>query len=154
MFMLIIYSKPFIPSTWLFKNILWDHWYPCFGLLGLNARMGSLIHTWQMCTCYTFPKIRLWCNTCWSLGSMYDIQADLLHVSVNRPGLLNLLRTSRNHYLNNDLFHLVTHMYNNFKWYFWTCLSHRQAGVAPWNLDLFRLKLNEVKNFSWWIQAF
>ena len=31
--------------------------------LGFKARMGSLIHTWQRCTWYTFPQIHLWCDT-------------------------------------------------------------------------------------------
>ena len=40
-----------------------------FGLLmtsplGFKARAGSLIRPQQRCTCYTFPEIHLWCNTC------------------------------------------------------------------------------------------
>ena len=42
------------------KSFLWDHWYPCFGLmvtspLGFKARVGSLIGAWRRRTCYTFP---------------------------------------------------------------------------------------------------
>ena len=42
---------------------------------GFKARVGSLIHTWR-CTCYTFPKIHLWCDTCCPLGALNH---DLLH---------------------------------------------------------------------------
>ena len=37
------------------KSFLWVHWYPCFGLLGFKARMGSLNHAWQKYMCYTLP---------------------------------------------------------------------------------------------------
>ena len=56
------------------ESFLWGHWYPYFGLLvtfslGFKARVGSLIRAWQRHTCYTFPEIHLWCNTCWPLCS-------------------------------------------------------------------------------------
>ena len=44
----------------------WDHLYPCFltfGDTGFKARLDSL-------TC-TFYHLRLWCNTCWPLGSQH-----------------------------------------------------------------------------------
>ena len=68
---------------------LWDHWYSCFGLLvisppGFKAREDSLIHTWERHTCYTIPKIHLWCNTCWPLCSQYGSWANFLHVLASR----------------------------------------------------------------------
>ena len=49
---------------------------PCFGLLvtsplGFKARVGSLIRTWWRHTCYMFPKIHLWCDTCWCSMASY-----------------------------------------------------------------------------------
>ena len=50
------------------ESFLWDHWYPCFGLLvmsplGFKARVSSLICAWQRDMSYTFPEIHLWCDT-------------------------------------------------------------------------------------------
>ena len=52
--------------------------------LGLKARVGSLICTWQRCMCYTFPKIHLRCNTSQPLGGQHGSQANLFHVPVSR----------------------------------------------------------------------
>ena len=56
-------------------------WGPFFGLqlmspLGFKARVGSFIHTW-----WRFHEIRLWCDTCWPLGSKHDSWAILFHVT-------------------------------------------------------------------------
>ena len=39
--------------------------------LGFKARVGSLIQAWWRCTCYTFPEIHLWCDTCQPLGGQH-----------------------------------------------------------------------------------
>ena len=49
-------------------------------VLGFKARQGSLICTWQRCTCYTFRGIYLWCNTCWPLDGQHGNRAVLIHV--------------------------------------------------------------------------
>ena len=79
----------FLKKIWRHKSFLWDHWYPCFGLLvtsplGFKARVGSLIHTWWGHMCYMFPEIHLWCYTCWPLGSWYGSQAILFHILASR----------------------------------------------------------------------
>ena len=66
-----------------------DHWYICFGLLvmsplGFNTRLGSLICTWWRHTCYMFPEIYLWHNTCWPLGSQLGSQAIHFHILASR----------------------------------------------------------------------
>ena len=47
-------SKIFLKYFWWTRVHFWGHWYPCFGLLvmsalGIKARVGSLIRTWQRC---------------------------------------------------------------------------------------------------------
>ena len=64
------------------KSFLWDHCYPCFGLLvrsplGFKAGVGSLSHDWQRHTCYMYPEFHLWCNT-------YGNWAILLRVPASR----------------------------------------------------------------------
>ena len=51
-------KRRFFAITGGHKSFLWDHWYPCFGLLvisplGFKARVDSLICTWRRRTCYT-----------------------------------------------------------------------------------------------------
>ena len=62
------------------ESFLWGHWYPCFGLLvtsplGFKARVGSLIRTWWRHTCYMFPEIHIYSDTCWPLGSQHGSRA-------------------------------------------------------------------------------
>ena len=66
------------------KNFGWGHWYPCFGLLVMSflvfkARVDSLIRTWHRHTCYTFPRIHLWCKTCWLLSGQHGIGQSKLY---------------------------------------------------------------------------
>ena len=74
---------------WRTLVLLWGHWYPCFGLLvtsplGFKAIVGSLIHTWQRHTCYTFSETHLWCDTYWPPDSQHGSWAVLFHIPVNR----------------------------------------------------------------------
>ena len=71
--------------------LFWGHWYPCFGLLstsmcspGFNARVDSLIHTWQRHMWCMFPEIKLWCDTHWPLGSQHGNWAVLIHILLNK----------------------------------------------------------------------
>ena len=62
------------------ESFLWDHWFPCFGLLvtsplGFKAKEGSLIHTWQRNTWYISLEIHLWCDTCRPLSRQHSNQA-------------------------------------------------------------------------------
>ena len=61
------------------KSSLWGHWYPCFWLLvtslGFKARVGSLIWALHRQTCYRFPEIHLWCDTCRPHGSQHGSRA-------------------------------------------------------------------------------
>ena len=41
-----------------------------------QSRVGSLIRTWWRHTCYTFPEIHLWRDTCWPLGSQHGSQTN------------------------------------------------------------------------------
>ena len=68
---------------------LWDHWYPCFGLLvtsplGFKTRVGSPIRTWQRHTWCRLPEIRLWCNTCRPLGGQHDSRSPSPHYIIIR----------------------------------------------------------------------
>ena len=38
--------------------------------MSFKPRAGSLIRAWWWHTYFTFPEIHLFCNTCWSLGSL------------------------------------------------------------------------------------
>ena len=49
---------------------MWDHWYPCFGLLvmsllGFKARVDSLFACFVNCTQW-IPQSHLWRDTCWT----------------------------------------------------------------------------------------
>ena len=72
------------------KSFLWGHWCPCYGPLvvtspmSFKARVGSLIGAWWRCTCYMFPEIHPWCDTCQPFGSQYNSQANLFHIPVSR----------------------------------------------------------------------
>ena len=73
------------------KNIsfLWDHWYPCFGLLEMFA-MGftCMLHLLQW-----IPQIHLWCDTCWPLGSQHGRQTFSTHILANIPTSIGGVRT-------------------------------------------------------------
>ena len=88
------------------KSFLCDYSCPFFWLLvmsplGFKARVGSIIHPWWRCTCYTFAEVHLWCNTLSPLGNQHGSQAVLLHVPANRYwwgsklGSIMLLLTGR-----------------------------------------------------------
>ena len=60
----LVFFKMFVGH----KSFVWDHWYPCFGLvvmspIGFKARVGSLIFAWERHLSYTFIEIYLWCDT-------------------------------------------------------------------------------------------
>ena len=66
-------------------SFLWGYWYPFLALLvTFQARVGSLIRTWQSCMCYMFPEIYLWCNTYWPVGSEHGSEAILFHVPLTK----------------------------------------------------------------------
>ena len=60
---------------------------PCLELMvpsppGFKARAGSLINAWQRSTWYTFPKIRLWCDTFAGVYAQHSTQS-LSHMCVS-----------------------------------------------------------------------
>ena len=50
----------------------------------VSSGFQSLICTWWRHMCYTFPKIHLWCDTCWPLGGQYGSQVGLFHIPATR----------------------------------------------------------------------
>ena len=74
-----IYSQSSVLNLyWILEDIffLWDHWYPCFGLLvtsplGFEAKVGSLICTWQRHMRCRFPEIHPWFDTCQLLDGQH-----------------------------------------------------------------------------------
>ena len=74
------YCKLFFKIFWRTGVRYMGQWYPFFGLLvmsplGFKATVGSLICTWQWCTCYTLSEIHLWCDTCRPLGGQHTCEA-------------------------------------------------------------------------------
>ena len=56
------------------RDLLAESFYWATGTLvtsSLGFKVGSLICTCQRSTCYVFPKVHLWCNTCWHHGSKH-----------------------------------------------------------------------------------
>ena len=75
----------FLKKKFWRTSFLWGYWYPFLALLvTFQARVGSLIRTWQRCMCYMFPEIYLWCNTYWPLGSEPGSEAILFHVPLTK----------------------------------------------------------------------
>ena len=64
------------------ESFLWGHWYPILDfwwcLLWVSKQEWvlhylSLVEVYMLC--YTFPEIRLWCDTCWPVGGQHGSQA-------------------------------------------------------------------------------
>ena len=60
------------------ESFLWGHWYPCFGLLVISApyfktRVDPSLTCFVACVQW-IPRIYLWCDTCWPLGSQHGSQ--------------------------------------------------------------------------------
>ena len=64
-----------MPAKFFLKNFCGASGLLVMSLLGFRARGGSLIHAWHRHTCYTFPKIHLWCDTCWTIDGQHSSQA-------------------------------------------------------------------------------
>ena len=113
------------------KSFLWDHWYPCSGLLvmspmGYKARVGSLICTQGRCTCYISP----WFTS----GAIpADLLADLgSGIYGVRNGDLSCRRSQngQNHHVASEVFNLQYISWQGYRGTFWGTME-----LFEWCLD-------------------
>ena len=67
-------------------SFLWDHWYPCFGLLVTSA-LGFKARVDIACTfscLHVTHQIHLWCDTCQPLDGQHGGLTHSLHASFSR----------------------------------------------------------------------
>ena len=91
----ILFQKIFVYNFWRARVILWDHWYPCFGLLvmsalGFKARVDPSLACFIACVQW-IPQINLWCNACWPPDGQHGSQAFLIHILVQEWAMSALL---------------------------------------------------------------